>query len=685
MSYLNLPRISFAGFFEADVNTVNNDVRNFAVDVFEPRFQTPMVNVGGKTEYNGWWNPNGSNRFDIFDCKVAGMLGPDGKAAENAATSGWRIEAQFDRTAAKIVDLDPQFQMASGIWGLRIALMSGEERLMEGSFRPAPFRDLFFGRLSDSGGKVVNGSNGASARFTGVLEDLRWSASATANPALQALKQSADGNLGRLSLSFVTYGYRAGTAPGARLSGSLIGSLGPWLQGEPLSFAPGRRFSISATSSNAPFASAANIGFFTALVSPDRRHLSLDLAVGFPLQLANDRTIHPLDAGSITVAVAKTADTTAADGSTVSPGITEGQVVTPDLYETVGTINDYAAADWLGRTGGVADFDVPDSARALIGDHPLLLLLPVTGGGQQVAIRECIGGLWTRADEFVQRVDAAPAGWVSSSVDIWAMRWGAPWSGAPVVFSLPTVTGQGDTGNADEVKPPQVSTPDNNLPVGAVSFPPQVVSGADGKATFTYWAANPNNPRGYIDGQVYQFAYGPAVSGASPMPMFEVVASHVRDAFVPPEIPSWADDVRPVLVQYSNLYPVMSQGLFSLSDFDSVAANARLLRLVFTLPIADPNYMPATRDLSAGKLRMIVAWLTSFLPGGAPVDFGDIPPLPVGAAQPGTAPAALPAGSRPPPAPATTAAAIAALGTGNDGKSAAARAFLKNAARRADG
>jgi hypothetical protein len=65
MSYLNLPRLTFAGLFEADVSTVNNDVRNFSVSTFEPRFQTPQVTrPDQKVEFNGWWRqtPTGTRR-----------------------------------------------------------------------------------------------------------------------------------------------------------------------------------------------------------------------------------------------------------------------------------------------------------------------------------------------------------------------------------------------------------------------------------------------------------------------------------------------------------------------------------------------------------------------------------------------------------------------------------------------
>ena len=56
MSYLNLPRLTFAGFFEADVNTVNNDVRNYDSEVFEARFQTVQKREPGGADYTSLLN-----------------------------------------------------------------------------------------------------------------------------------------------------------------------------------------------------------------------------------------------------------------------------------------------------------------------------------------------------------------------------------------------------------------------------------------------------------------------------------------------------------------------------------------------------------------------------------------------------------------------------------------------------
>ena len=101
MSYLDLPRLTFSGAFQADVNTVNNDVRNYSVPTFEARFQTAQQpSPDGKgTIYNGWWNPYGSNAFRLLECVVTGLVGPDELHEE------YIIPSMFDRRVAETVAL----------------------------------------------------------------------------------------------------------------------------------------------------------------------------------------------------------------------------------------------------------------------------------------------------------------------------------------------------------------------------------------------------------------------------------------------------------------------------------------------------------------------------------------------------------------------------------------------------
>lgn len=673
MSYLNLPRLTFAGLFEADVNTVNNDVRNFSVPTFEPRFQTPQRPADdGKTQYNGWWNPDGSNAFRLLNCVVTGAVtGVDTASTPELAL---RLNAQVGRTAAKIVDLDPQFQFASALWCLRIELTDGAETLMAATLMPTCFRDIYFARVIDKGtGQPVSQSPGASARFTGTLHQIVWGAGSARYPALQALQAEALANQGRLGCSLLTYGYSKTPQAEGFTFGTVIGSIGPWFNGDPLMFARSRRF---APTGQLP----GGINWMDGAVSADQSTLSLDFGNSLPMWLLpspgpDGEIIVPQDLGPLTVVVLTHADK---DGSSdaASPLAASGATLAADLCVEIGTLTGYDVA-WLRRTGGIADFAIPAAAKALIADHPLAILK----NGNVVLIRETIGGLFVRADNFVQRLDAAPTGWLPASVSLYAMRYGQPYAGAPLTASLdPVSTGNGgDGGNAAD--PPQAPIPPNNVPADKISMPqPTMTAGADGIAEMAVSYCNPENPRGYIDGQIYQFSYSFDLPSQSPMPIFEGIWFHIRDAFVPPATPSWATDVAPILTQYGNLYPIMSRGLFDIADYATVTANARLLFFAFTRSIDDANYMPATRDMSAGKMRMLVDWLAGYLPGGLPVDAG-LPVLPEGAvltapALPPVTPAAHPRRLR----PATAKAAIDRLGPGNEGKTAAIRNYLEDIA-----
>ena len=102
-------------------------------------------------------------------------------------------------------------------------------------------------------------------------------------------------------------------------------------------------------------------------------------------------------------------------------------------------------------------------------------------------------------------------------------------------------------------------------------------------------AANPGNPRGYLDGQIYLVSYQLAGQQQTNPQVPDVVVLHVRDAFVPPAEPSSADDIAPILVQFGNLYPIMSRWLVDLGDYDAVVRSREILEFAFSRDIEDPT------------------------------------------------------------------------------------------------
>jgi hypothetical protein len=98
VSYLKGPRVSFVGRFFADVPTINNS----QADSSRPGHRFPRgIRVGGAA-------------FDFLDCRVSGDEAAAGApmAAGDPARSLVVVGAA-DRSSAKLVDLDPAWQLSS--------------------------------------------------------------------------------------------------------------------------------------------------------------------------------------------------------------------------------------------------------------------------------------------------------------------------------------------------------------------------------------------------------------------------------------------------------------------------------------------------------------------------------------------------------------------------------------------
>src|SRR5580700_10814488 len=122
MSYLNSIRLVFFGDFQADVSTVNNDVRHFDNATFEMRFQQ----LSRGPDQNGGWRPTGSSAYRLVHCRVRAAHYEDGSDCTDSRIDpavGALIGGSDGRVSGKIVDLDPQWQLSSQLWGVEVSLM----------------------------------------------------------------------------------------------------------------------------------------------------------------------------------------------------------------------------------------------------------------------------------------------------------------------------------------------------------------------------------------------------------------------------------------------------------------------------------------------------------------------------------------------------------------------------------
>src|SRR5205823_4594017 len=151
------------------------------------------------------------------------------------------------------------------------------------------------------------------------------------------------------------------------------------------------------------------------------------------------------------------------------------------------------------------------------------------------------------------------------STTLYATRFGAPAAGQQIDLTADNSVMEG------QVKQGVGQGPPVGVPAGVLGFPKSVTIGDDGAADVTLEGSDPGNPRAYIDGQVYGVRmdwHGVDLSAYTPDTM-NTLSALVWGAYQPnPEL-TWMDDIRPILQQYADLYPVMRRVL-DLDDYHSV-------------------------------------------------------------------------------------------------------------------
>jgi hypothetical protein len=551
VTYLGYPRLHFAGRFQADPSTVNNDPAHFDNDRFVARFQKRQT----LNAPNGWWNPQGSGAWHLHDCRVTSVLYDDGTVVSSPEADpivGGALVDANDRVSAKIVDLDPQWQMVSQIWGLRLQLSDSSGRpAFVGGFAPASLADLWprFPRgMPDSF---------FGAAFQSVLSGVQWPKELPSK-FLRDLKRTARQGL---SIKLNVDGFDDNAASPTFTHGRVVGSIGPYERGEPRHFVAARM--LWPIQGYAPSLNAA-----PCRIDPVTNTLFIDLGNSLPTVAAGG----PLQELGVLWVVALPA---------YSPPV----ILTPlanlsgGFYEQLAGI---VSAPLTQEQAAVA-------ARSRIGI--------LDASGTALLLAENASATYLRADEVVFRLSPRPPD-NSASANVFATRYGVPAASMEIAVWHQAMTGPVEHG--------PVNRPRVGIPEAALAFPQSLRTGADGRAKLPLVASPPGNPRGYIDGQVYTIAYGvigdPTQTAANPISVL------VWDDYNVPDHPTWVGDVQPILQRYANLYPVM-RTVLDLDDYSSVVQHREMLRHVFELPVEDPNYMPVTRDLSPAKRAMLLNWL----------------------------------------------------------------------------
>ncbi|MEY2484246.1 MAG: hypothetical protein QOK24_2774 [Verrucomicrobiota bacterium] len=590
MSYLNSTRLHFAGQFQANVSTVNNDPGHFDNATFIPSYQE--MQGPNFDPPNGWFNPEGDAAFRLLGCRVTSAWLPTGPVTNDPILQ-FLVADSDTRVCAKLVDLDSEQQLVSEIWGLQVRITDAQgNTLLRGDYDPAAFIDIWDRAIGSSSGGDVD----AGAMYQSVLRNLWWG-DVSASPFLMALQSAAVDGL--LSIKFNVDSLNLDFTSDDFMCGRIVGTIGPASATEPFHMVMGRQFMAIASPPSPKinfFFPSGGINFMVGVVSEADGCIYLDL--GNALSTTKGGGLS--DLGDLTLGVYD---------PLASPGNPAGSVVPLGIVPSQGPTGYASDPTWYTRTAGIVVLPLTAAPLQAVSQAPLLLY--VESATPPILISEWNTGSFVRADKFVFRLSPGDP---SVEIAVYASQWGQPLAGATINF-VPDASQLQPSNNISNDVPPVA------VPLSALHFNANAVTNAQGVATLSIKASNPGTPRYFnqgqdygLDGQVYGIRPAFANSQFSgPVNQWNFISFLVWSAFEVSDPATW-DDLQPIFQQYANLYPVMNRFL-NLGDYDSVKANARLLALAFSLDVGNANSMPVTRDLSPAKRRAILNWLKNPLPG----------------------------------------------------------------------
>ncbi|MCC6231556.1 MAG: ferritin-like protein [Verrucomicrobiales bacterium] len=560
MSYLAYPRLHFAGQFQADVSTVNNDPTHFNNATFQPAFHE----LGHET--NGWWNPRGSGAWRFIGCTVRRVVYADGTTCEDPLVDpivGAPINGAEARVEGKVVDLDSQNQNAAEIWGFRV-LVGGGDCGLAGDFKVAAFTD-FWPRFASG-----EPDSFWSAFYQSILDHVSWRNIPRSRFLRELMIQGTAPE--QLSIKFVADGIDTDASSPTFTLGRLVGTIGRQLPGEPHHFIPTRALVQSGVPALAPAYAAIENGV-----------LHLDFGNSLPTQCPAGPFV---DLGDLYLA---------AQPSDAPPRLL-GRI----------PYQDPLLPDWYARTAGIVSLPLSAEALQAAESQPLVIAsvvqVPQPLAQLPALLGESRDGLFVRADQFVFRFQPGE----SQTVRFHATRFGRAAARERLTLALDPSLVQQQIIQGTSPGPSALGVPES-----AVQFTKQITTNAEGTAELTIRASDPGRPRDYIDGQLYclSYALGDTAPPFGSVPnASQLLNLLVFSGYPIPDRPTWLEHVEPIFRLYANLYPVM-RPMVDLSDYASVMGKRAILRRVFAAPITDPNYMPVTRDLSAAKRTTIQRWL----------------------------------------------------------------------------
>jgi len=613
VSYLDIPRLHFAGLFFAAPSTINNITTNYnpAVQLEKP---------GGEFQPNvAGWNALGVAQFYLQQCTVLGAVDSNGRWIGAGADpligspiiTPAPLTPMSDGAAGvfdipKLVDLDPDQQGRTELYGVRFQVRLPSGAMFGGAMSIPQLREL--------GPRIaltkVRGSYVAVGQFMGAIAQPQWPGGNSGSTLLQQFQQACSQgiaveltvdmhwNLPQISQNGLMFCF-----------GRVHGTMGPLRAGETGQTLYGRRIPAPATSGATLKMAPATSKVVPAAAAPAPPWNTSYAA----LSPANAPTVLSIDLGmAIPLAIQSDSMPPAVNGKpAVETGIVVGSVdsngtFTPLQNGAVSFANNYFQIQSMEKNcycwtnSGVFAIPLAPSEAARLQTQALA----IQANGTTV-LQEMSSGVWV---QFSQLSGRMPLPGASVSIPMLVTERGSPFKG---------YTPSGLDMLALEWPPKAnqpVPSPSKDLTIAL--NPSQTDS--SGATTMTLKTAvqqmNLSAVRAELESRVYVISPSDTsvdcADGSFPVSLL------VWQPFNAPANPAWATDIQPILGAYARLYPGMKERV-DIGAIAAAQANASAIAARMALPLSHPAYMPVTRDLAPGKVKMISDFMQKWAKSGA--------------------------------------------------------------------
>ena len=583
------------------------------------------------------WNPNGTGEFHFFNTTITSAVYENGTVTENDPVVRSFLVSNLLQPPAKLVDVDPEAQTKSTIYGLTLSILSDPEVFPPTTFLEAEWTRSVIAyntwvRLICGGG----GDHMLSAQGTSKLKNVVWG-DTSESIFLEQLRRANE--MGQLSVRITLYQFSADYRSGNFSFGNVVGTIGISRSEEPLNAGGQRLLSykgvpfpyITVPQTDSCYnATAQNEKIFWTYKAPFKvqevgKHfwLSVDLSNALAMDAYGDIR----NVGKLRFAIFVE--------NLCCMDIIEAEI-------------DYLADGWLKRTGGIVDINLHDEHFKRLNKSHLLLVRLMDSTGQNddaYKVCECLPSR-KNLPELIQvllkeiRYFIRPMDYIvfrlqrtfndSATINLLVTDFGAPAKDLSVNLSLQGTpfpsNGITQSNNIAKTNENGIATfilrvsdaPEDRIPYPRQGNENCVCNISESFANFT------------MDGQLYHFNYN--VIGVTDTAVCNSESDYVNQAFNSQyvfcanwitvlahsdpyefnytEPYTWVDHIQPIFEQYYRLYPVMSN-ILNMSNYSNVVLphNINLLRFAMTRDFDDPTYMPVVRDLSPLKQQVVLQWL----------------------------------------------------------------------------